>query len=75
MNVFKETLGLPEPGEPWEGGVPAGCGHEVYPGEALYFWEGGTLCPDCLEDKLRALPLPELAALLGVEFTEIQEGR
>jgi hypothetical protein len=48
--------------------VIADCGHEVYEGEALYDRDdGGTLCPDCMEDKFAELSTAEKAELIGCE--------
>ncbi len=47
--------------------LTADCGHEVYSGEKIYTWEQGTLCPDCLEDRIREMRTDELAVLLGCE--------
>jgi hypothetical protein len=33
----------------------------------IYTWEQGTLCPDCLEDRIREMRTDELAVLLGCE--------
>lgn len=28
----------------------ADCGHEIYPGECRFTWEGRWLCPDCFKE-------------------------
>jgi len=55
--------------------IIAGCGHEVYQDEEVFDWterkDGEeitkTLCPDCMEDKFKEMPLTERAELLGCE--------
>ena len=55
--------GYPEP----TGERMADCGHEIYPGEHMYSWDGRYICPDCLLDKVTAMELDELAEMLGCE--------
>lgn len=52
--------------------ITAGCGHEVYEGEEMFQSdEEGTLCRDCMEEFIRAMPLKELAELVGCECVEV----
>lgn len=61
------------PGEP--DFITAGCGHEVYPGERMYYQSrerrARTLCPDCMEARFDALSPEEKAALLGCEAAPV----
>lgn len=52
----------------------ADCGHEVYEGERVYYWEDQMICPDCMQDKIDAMELDELAALLGADSVTVQIG-
>ena len=70
-------ISVPEPAvlPPEEEYISADCGHEVYIGEKIYTWEQGTVCPDCLEDRIRELRTDELAVLLGCESAVVQKAK
>lgn len=56
--------GNPDP--PESSFFTADCGHEVYQTETVYESASGrVLCPDCMEDEIDGMTLPEKAALLG----------
>lgn len=77
MNMYREMIQNPEQDTepPEDFYITADCGHEVYQGEILYEWDNKYICPDCMEEKLAALSLPEQAAMMGVEFTTVKRRR
>lgn len=60
----------PEPPEPDY--IKAGCGCEVYEGETIFSYDGGTLCPDCMEAIFDEMSLEEKAELLGCTWRTVE---
>ena len=58
---------------PEEIAVVADCGHEVWPGERLWEFEGRQLCPDCMHEKVEGLSWEEIAEVfLGCTYEEVE---
>jgi hypothetical protein len=69
---------MPEPNNtpPEDKYVTADCKHEVYAGEPLIYWKNEkgnivSLCPDCFWDKIKEMPIRELADRLDWDYTEV----
>lgn len=65
-----ELAANPAPPEPDY--ITAGCGCEVYEGETIFSYDGGTLCPDCMEAIFDEMSLEEKAELLGCTWRTVE---
>jgi len=57
--------------------IMADCQHEVYEAETYVYWKNEkgvtvSLCPDCFWDRIRNLPIDEVAQLMGCDYETVE---